>query len=170
MLAALENQFIPLFLSYNTSKPYNPNQNKRMFLCFPDNFDFQKCSTPKTTSQVNGNYALSVCYPCWPPQVAKIQFSNTCVFWKKGKQGLTNQAKYFLVQPCFKNKQKPAPPLIHSSPPPPRNAHNVPLHSYTSLNQSAHGIFLMHSSKLALPEGTLQFRQHERTLFPLSGS
>lgn len=140
-----------------------------MFLCFPDNFDFQKGSTPKTTSQVNENYALSVCYPCWPPQVAKIQFSNTYVFWKKGKQGLTNQAKYFLMQPCFKNKNQHLP--LHTLPPLPRNAHSVPVHSYTLLNQTTHGILLMHSSELALPESTLQFRQHKyHTLFTLSGS
>lgn len=28
-------------------KLYNPNQNKRMFLCSPHNFEFQKCSTLK---------------------------------------------------------------------------------------------------------------------------
>lgn len=53
--------------------------------------------------------------PLLAPQVVKIQFSNSCIFWKKGKQRLANEAKYFLVRPCFKNKQNPAPPLVHSS-------------------------------------------------------
>lgn len=150
-------------------KSYNPNQNKGLFLCFPDNFDFQKRSTPKTTSQVNGSYALSVCYPCWLHRVVKIQFSNMCVFWKKGKQGLTGQAKYFLVQSCFKNKQNPAPPLIHSSLP--QGMHRMLLFIHIHCWIKPHvAFFLMHSSKLALPEGTLQFRQHEHTLFPPSGS
>jgi len=147
MLAALENQSVPLFLSYNTSKSYNLNHNESMFLCFPDDFDFQKHSALKTTSQVNGNYALSVRYPCWPPQVVKTQFSNTCAFQKKGKEGLTNQAKHFLVLPCSKAKQNAAPPLTQSSPS--QNAHSAPLHSHPSPSQTAQGIFLAHSPKLA---------------------
>lgn len=57
-LAALKNQFMSLFVSYNTRKPHNPNQNKRMLLCFPENFDFQKHSTPKNTSHSKCDLSL----------------------------------------------------------------------------------------------------------------
>lgn len=106
-LAALNNQLMPVFLSYNTRKPHNPNQNKSMLPCFPENFDFQKHSTPIKASHY-------VCHPCWPLQAVKIRFSNMCVSWNKGKHILMNQAKYFVVQPCFKNKLQHLP--FHAPP------------------------------------------------------
>lgn len=128
---ALENQFTLLFLSHDTSKPHNPNQNKRMLLCFQTTLIFQGVQHPQQHLELREPH--SVCYPAG----SSGGFPTPMCFGRKANKDWQTKLSAFWWSLALKNKQNAAPPFTHSPPPhptPPRNADNV--HSYTSLNPS----------------------------------
>lgn len=122
-------KFYPCFWAMSIRQPYNPKQNKRMFLYFPEELGLSKALNTQTASEVNRNHALNISYPHFPPQVAKVQLSQqlNAYFGRKASRGWQTKLSTFWCSHALKtNKNWHL--LLYTLTPPPGNAHNAPLH------------------------------------------
>lgn len=139
----------PYFWATDISQLYNPKQNKRMFLYLPEALNTQ------TASEVNRNYALNMCYPHFPPQVVKVQFSQqlNVYFGRKAIRGWQTKLNTFWCSHALKTNKNWHLPLYTHTPPPPGNAHNAPLHIHH--RTKPHVVFSLCKVPSLLIEGTL---------------
>lgn len=160
-------KFYPCFWAMSIRQPYNPKQNKRMFLYFPEELGLSKALNTQTASEVNRNHALNISYPHFPPQVAKVQLSQqlNAYFGRKASRGWQTKLSTFWCSHALKtNKNWHL--LLYTLTPPARERTQCSS-SYTPWNQTARGNLPVQSSQPALLEGTLQSRQHQpRSLLP----
>lgn len=134
----------PYFWATDISQLYNPKQNKRMFLYLPEALNTQ------TASEVNRNYALNMCYPHFPPQVVKVQFSQqlNVYFGRKAIRGWQTKLNTFWCSHALKTNKNWHLPLYTHFPPPTRECTQCSS-SYTPQNQTTRGILPVQSSQPA---------------------